>query len=167
MVTLLGFFFIIGNVILIEIYMPDLVGPVRIITRLGVFFGDQGLISRGIKGPSWLYYSFAFGMWMYSTLDNVDGKQARRTGTSSGLGELFELVQNRQMHISQDANSTQPWNRLAELHYGQLAGNCGNGLRFIAARRMDGPGSLLGNVLLDLGDIPHSYAVSGLFQRAY
>lgn len=28
----------------------------------------------------------------YSTLDNVDGKQARRTGTSSGLGELFEFV---------------------------------------------------------------------------
>jgi ethanolaminephosphotransferase len=68
MVTLLGFFFIIGNVILIELLMPDLIGP----------------------GPSWLYYSFAFGMWMYSTLDNVDGKQARRTGTSSGLGELFE-----------------------------------------------------------------------------
>ncbi|EYE96009.1 sn-1,2-diacylglycerol cholinephosphotransferase [Aspergillus ruber CBS 135680] len=68
MVTLLGFFFIIGNVLLIEIYMPDLVGP----------------------GPSWVYYSFALGMWMYSTLDNVDGKQARRTGTSSGLGELFD-----------------------------------------------------------------------------
>lgn len=30
MVTLLGFFFIIGNVILIELYVPDLVGPVRI-----------------------------------------------------------------------------------------------------------------------------------------
>ncbi|KAF9894317.1 hypothetical protein FE257_007820 [Aspergillus nanangensis] len=68
MVTLLGFLFIIGNVFLIEIYMPDLIGP----------------------GPSWLYYSFALGMWMYSTLDNVDGKQARRTGTSSGLGELFD-----------------------------------------------------------------------------
>lgn len=26
----------------------------------------------------------------YQTLDNLDGKQARRTGTSSGLGELFE-----------------------------------------------------------------------------
>ena len=26
----------------------------------------------------------------YSTMDNIDGKQARRTGTSSGLGELFE-----------------------------------------------------------------------------
>lgn len=25
-------------------------------------------------------------------MDNIDGKQARRTGTSSGLGELFEYV---------------------------------------------------------------------------
>jgi hypothetical protein len=25
-------------------------------------------------------------------MDNVDGKQARRTGQSSGLGELFECV---------------------------------------------------------------------------
>lgn len=68
MVTLLGFGFILVNVGLLAIYMPDLIGP----------------------GPSWLYYSFAFGLWMYSTMDNVDGKQARRTGTSSGLGELFE-----------------------------------------------------------------------------
>ncbi|KAJ9648426.1 hypothetical protein H2199_001281 [Coniosporium tulheliwenetii] len=68
MVTLLGFFFILANVVLLEIYVPDLVGP----------------------APSWVYYSFAFGLWMYSTLDNVDGKQARRTGTSSGLGELFD-----------------------------------------------------------------------------
>ncbi|KAJ5037452.1 uncharacterized protein L3040_007627 [Drepanopeziza brunnea f. sp. 'multigermtubi'] len=68
MVTLLGFFCILTNVICLVIWMPDLVGP----------------------GPSWLYYSFAFGLWMYSTMDNVDGKQARRTGTSSGLGELFD-----------------------------------------------------------------------------
>ena len=27
---------------------------------------------------------------MYQSFDNVDGKQARRTGTSSGLGELFD-----------------------------------------------------------------------------
>ena len=68
MVTLLGFFFILGNVGLLAILMPDLVGP----------------------GPQWIYFSFAFGLWMYSTMDNVDGKQARRTGTSSGLGELFD-----------------------------------------------------------------------------
>lgn len=30
----------------------------------------------------------------YQTLDNVDGKQARRTGTSSGLGELFEYAED-------------------------------------------------------------------------
>ena len=30
----------------------------------------------------------------YSTMDNIDGKQARRTGQSSGLGELFEYVLN-------------------------------------------------------------------------
>lgn len=29
MVTLLGFFFILGNIGLLVIYMPDLVGPVR------------------------------------------------------------------------------------------------------------------------------------------
>ena len=34
-------------------------------------------------------YAKQFGR-RYSTMDNVDGKQARRTGTSSGLGELFE-----------------------------------------------------------------------------
>ncbi|CRG92146.1 putative CDP-alcohol phosphatidyltransferase class-I family protein C22A12,10 [Talaromyces islandicus] len=68
MVTLLGFLFIIMNVAFVTIYVPDLVGP----------------------GPTWVYYSFAFGVWMYSTLDNIDGKQARRTGTSSGLGELFD-----------------------------------------------------------------------------
>lgn len=42
------------------------------------------------QGPSWLYFSFAFGLFMYQTMDNIDGKQARRTGTSSGLGELFD-----------------------------------------------------------------------------
>ena len=40
--------------------------------------------------PSWVYFSYAFGLWLYSTFDNVDGKQARKTGTSSPLGELFD-----------------------------------------------------------------------------
>lgn len=42
------------------------------------------------QGPTWLYFSFAFGLFMYQTMDNIDGKQARRTGMSSGLGELFD-----------------------------------------------------------------------------
>jgi ethanolaminephosphotransferase len=68
MVTLLGFCCILFNVMLVQIFVPDLVGP----------------------APPWLCYSFATGLWLYSTMDNIDGKQARRTGTSSGLGELFD-----------------------------------------------------------------------------
>ncbi len=68
MVTLLGFFCILFNVLLLQIFVPDLYGP----------------------APAWLCYSFAAGLWLYSTMDNIDGKQARRTGTSSGLGELFD-----------------------------------------------------------------------------
>lgn len=68
MVTLIGFLFVIGNVGLQQLMDPDLTGPQY----------------------AWVYYSYAFGVWAYSTMDNIDGKQARRTGTSSGLGELFD-----------------------------------------------------------------------------
>jgi ethanolaminephosphotransferase len=30
------------------------------------------------------------GLFLYQTLDAIDGKQARRTGSSSPLGELFD-----------------------------------------------------------------------------
>lgn len=40
--------------------------------------------------PRILHFIFAGCLWFYSTLDNVDGKQARRTGSSSPLGELFD-----------------------------------------------------------------------------
>lgn len=68
MVTLIGFFFVIGNVALQQLMDPSLSGPQY----------------------AWVSYSYAFGVWAYSTMDNIDGKQARRTGTSSGLGELFD-----------------------------------------------------------------------------
>ena len=68
LITLTGLSFIIINIITILIVMPDLVGP----------------------GPSWLYASCALGLFMYQSFDNVDGKQARRTKSSSPLGELFD-----------------------------------------------------------------------------
>ncbi|CAG8483423.1 8944_t:CDS:2 [Ambispora gerdemannii] len=68
LITLCGLGFVIINLLCVIYWIPDLVGP----------------------GPSWLYYSFAAGLWLYSTFDNVDGSQARRTGTSSPLGELFD-----------------------------------------------------------------------------
>ncbi|KAI8336590.1 CDP-alcohol phosphatidyltransferase-domain-containing protein [Chlamydoabsidia padenii] len=69
LITLIGLFFMIFNVILVCVYAPDFLGT---------------------NAPSWIYLSFALGLWLYSTFDNVDGKQARRTGTSSPLGELFD-----------------------------------------------------------------------------
>lgn len=53
-----------------------------------VFIYDMDL--TGVDTPPWIYLSFAIGLWLYSTFDNVDGKQARRTGTSSPLGEGFD-----------------------------------------------------------------------------
>lgn len=32
----------------------------------------------------------AITMFIYQTLDAIDGKQARRTGSSNALGELFD-----------------------------------------------------------------------------
>ncbi|GAA6051633.1 hypothetical protein JCM3770_001203 [Rhodotorula araucariae] len=40
--------------------------------------------------PRWLYWTFAAGLFAYQSLDAIDGKQARRTGTSGPLGELFD-----------------------------------------------------------------------------
>lgn len=40
--------------------------------------------------PSWLLVANGFAVFLYYTLDCMDGKQARRTGTSSPLGQLFD-----------------------------------------------------------------------------
>jgi len=42
------------------------------------------------EAPWWAYVQAALGLFIYQTLDATDGKQARRTGTSSPLGELFD-----------------------------------------------------------------------------
>lgn len=40
--------------------------------------------------PLWVYVSWAIGLFLYQTFDAVDGTQARRTGQSGPLGELFD-----------------------------------------------------------------------------
>ncbi|GAB9462761.1 hypothetical protein Gpo141_00000245 [Globisporangium polare] len=40
--------------------------------------------------PAWLFVVAAAALFAYQTLDNLDGKQARRTGSSSPLGLLFD-----------------------------------------------------------------------------
>ena len=40
--------------------------------------------------PAWAFYLLAASTFIYQTLDAVDGRQARRTGSSSPLGQLFD-----------------------------------------------------------------------------
>ena len=40
--------------------------------------------------PMWVYAVNGIGLFVYQALDAIDGKQARRTGSSSPLGELFD-----------------------------------------------------------------------------
>lgn len=42
------------------------------------------------EAPAWVYYLCAISIFVYQTLDAIDGKQARRTGSSSPLGQLFD-----------------------------------------------------------------------------
>ena len=42
------------------------------------------------QAPGWTYLVCAIGIFIYQTLDGIDGSQARRTGTSSPLGEYFD-----------------------------------------------------------------------------
>ncbi|KAI9489985.1 CDP-alcohol phosphatidyltransferase-domain-containing protein [Zychaea mexicana] len=70
LITLTGFMFILFNVALAWYLAPTL--------------------DIDEDPPRWIYLSYAAGIWLYSTFDNVDGRQARRTNSSSPLGELFD-----------------------------------------------------------------------------
>ncbi|KAI8073979.1 CDP-alcohol phosphatidyltransferase-domain-containing protein [Gongronella butleri] len=67
MITLLGLLCVFVNVLTLFYYAPDL-GPC----------------------PDWVYFTFGIGLFAYQSLDAIDGKQARRTGASGPLGELFD-----------------------------------------------------------------------------
>ncbi|ORY67700.1 CDP-alcohol phosphatidyltransferase-domain-containing protein [Pseudomassariella vexata] len=68
LITLSGFMFVIFNFFTLLWYNPTL---------------DQNC-------PTWVYYSWAIGLFLYQTFDAVDGSQARRTRQSGPLGELFD-----------------------------------------------------------------------------
>ncbi|ELR16152.1 CDPalcohol phosphatidyltransferase superfamily protein [Acanthamoeba castellanii str. Neff] len=69
LITLCGLICIVANMISLLYYCPNTVGCVA---------------------PSWVYALAALGVYAYQIFDNIDGRQARRTGTSSPLGELFD-----------------------------------------------------------------------------
>uniref|UniRef100_A0A0K0EV68 diacylglycerol cholinephosphotransferase n=1 Tax=Strongyloides venezuelensis TaxID=75913 RepID=A0A0K0EV68_STRVS len=77
-------------------FLPMSLAP-NTITLLGLV---SNLITVGILStycytakevaPRWTYFLAALGVFLYQTLDALDGKQARRTNSSSPLGELFD-----------------------------------------------------------------------------
>ncbi|KAH8825664.1 choline ethanolaminephosphotransferase [Flagelloscypha sp. PMI_526] len=45
---------------------------------------------EGAEIPSWVYLTWAAGLFWYQAFDAIDGKQARRTGMAGPLGEMFD-----------------------------------------------------------------------------
>ncbi|CAK9157350.1 unnamed protein product [Ilex paraguariensis] len=68
MITLTGFMFLVASALLGYIYSPRL---------------DSA-------PPRWVHIAHGLLLFLYQTFDAVDGKQARRTNSSSPLGELFD-----------------------------------------------------------------------------
>lgn len=68
MITLMGFMFLLLSALLGYIYSPRL---------------DSA-------PPRWVHFAHGLLLFLYQTFDAVDGKQARRTNSSSPLGELFD-----------------------------------------------------------------------------
>ena len=82
---------------ILERFVPLWVAP-NVITLAGFsFILLPHLISlivygNGIEGPldGWFCVFTGICCFMYNTLDNIDGKQARRTGSGSPMGMLFD-----------------------------------------------------------------------------
>jgi phosphatidylglycerophosphate synthase len=68
LITMIGFFFMMATLALFVGFDATFVGDV----------------------PSWVFYFCAVSYFLYQTLDACDGKQARKTGASSPLGQLFD-----------------------------------------------------------------------------
>ena len=77
-------------------WLPPTLAP-NTVTLLGILFlvGTYSImlyydITMTQNYPRWVYLATAFGVFMFQTLDGVDGKQARKTNSSSPLGQLFD-----------------------------------------------------------------------------
>lgn len=75
LLTLSGFLFLIAQSLLLAYYDPTF---------------DASNPGSPAPVPKWVWWFSAFAQFASHTLDGIDGKQARRTGSSSPLGELFD-----------------------------------------------------------------------------
>ncbi|CAF4272523.1 unnamed protein product, partial [Adineta steineri] len=77
-------------------YCPLWVAP-NLITIVGLVLNIGAsilliILTDGAKEQCtrWMYFLTGLGLFLYQSLDAIDGKQARRTNSSSPLGELFD-----------------------------------------------------------------------------
>lgn len=77
-------------------YVPSFIAP-NLITFSGLLVVVVGIVPMIMEDTTithqlstWIYIYLAIAIWIYQLFDNLDGKQARKTGTSSVLGELFD-----------------------------------------------------------------------------
>lgn len=77
--TFVGFLFTVANFVLLTIYDYSYYAS-----------SEEPPGDKYPPIPSWVWLACAFNHFMAHTLDGIDGKQARRTGTSGPLGELFD-----------------------------------------------------------------------------
>eukprot|EP00049_Salpingoeca_infusionum_P006185 m.102471 g.102471 ORF g.102471 m.102471 type:complete len:398 (-) comp13223_c2_seq2:1648-2841(-) len=62
---------------------------VNLISNLLLVSYNPTMDTPGIV-PPYLYFVAGISLFLYQSLDNIDGKQARRTGSATPLGELFD-----------------------------------------------------------------------------
>ena len=78
-------------------YLPESVAPNTLtvlgllgtVIPFGILLGVCGCTLCG-DVPAWFFFIHAITYFVYRMLDEMDGKQARRTGNSSALGLLFD-----------------------------------------------------------------------------
>eukprot|EP00055_Hartaetosiga_balthica_P006789 m.22160 g.22160 ORF g.22160 m.22160 type:complete len:377 (-) comp5426_c0_seq1:87-1217(-) len=72
---------------------PNLITFVGLIINVGtclILLYFNPMMSNDHNTPIWAYIACGVGLFIYQALDNIDGKQARRTGSATPLGELFD-----------------------------------------------------------------------------
>jgi phosphatidylglycerophosphate synthase len=69
----------------------------NLVTLIALIWNASGAFLVGISSPTltfalpkWVFLYCALCLFVYQTLDAIDGKQARRTGSSSPLGQMFD-----------------------------------------------------------------------------
>ena len=74
------------------IYRPNLVSLIGFLFNVMPHIVLPLFITVNMEGdvPSWFCYFTGISFFLYMICDNTDGKQARRTGSSSPLGMLID-----------------------------------------------------------------------------